>query len=97
MDEGSTKSDEEYDDLAMQDTPDNGYASREELADNIIGDPNDLQLKKLVHARRTKSGPLSATLISRTQSCPLKAQSEKRAHLGRSRMRSQSINKVVKD
>lgn len=36
VDEGSTKSDEEYDDLAMQDIPENGYLSDdEELAKKL--------------------------------------------------------------
>ncbi|XP_051120840.1 P-loop NTPase domain-containing protein LPA1 homolog 2 [Andrographis paniculata] len=54
VDEESTKSDEEYNDLAMQDTPDNSYLSRDDEVDR-----DGLFLKKLDQSHRTKSEPLS--------------------------------------
>lgn len=72
VDEESTKSDEEYDDLAMQDIPDNGYLSDdEEFKDKVVpmpgkeptsdalGVPGDKDRLNLDPLSKTKSEPLS--------------------------------------
>ncbi|PON66546.1 P-loop containing nucleoside triphosphate hydrolase [Parasponia andersonii] len=71
VDEESTKSDEEYDDLAMQDMMENGYWSEdeEEAKDKIIpvsGDQSSRrqQRRNMDHFLRTKSDPLSEPLCS---------------------------------
>ncbi|PIN18128.1 hypothetical protein CDL12_09200 [Handroanthus impetiginosus] len=76
VDEESTKSDEEYDDLAMQDPPDNGYMSddddeefyyRMEL-NGVLSVSGDLSNKNGLHAEKYQK---NLTLFLRTTSEPL--------------------------
>ncbi|KAM6596050.1 hypothetical protein CsatA_006574 [Cannabis sativa] len=74
VDEESTKSDEEYDDLAMQDMMENGYWSEdeEEAKDKIVvpvsGDPllrrQQRDRRNMDQFQRTRSDPLSEPLCS---------------------------------
>ncbi|XP_024926192.3 P-loop NTPase domain-containing protein LPA1 homolog 1 isoform X2 [Ziziphus jujuba] len=73
VDEESTKSDEEYDDLAMQDVQENGYWSDDDEAKDKILPISEDQLprklgdkyhRNLNHFHRTRSEPLSEPLCS---------------------------------
>lgn len=65
VDEESTKSDEEYDDLAMQDVQENGYKSDHEDENKIAPvTREDQSTQKQDHSLRTKSEPLSKALCS---------------------------------
>lgn len=74
VDEESTKSDEEYDDLAMQDVQENGYWSDddEEAKDKVVPisedqallKQGDKYLRNLNQFLRTRSEPLSEPLCS---------------------------------
>lgn len=99
MDEGSTKSDEEYDDLAMQD---NGYLSDDddELNNKVKStdvsaapreQPNSLdQQRKADIFQRAKSEPLPDSLMRAF--APFREKNERKVPSFRSRRRSQSIN-----
>ncbi|KAL3623985.1 hypothetical protein CASFOL_032801 [Castilleja foliolosa] len=107
VDEESTKSDEEYDDLAMQDIPDSGYMSDDDENSNHKMKSNEVssfsrdQPDKDEHQSnfdlflRTKSEPLSESLGCAFAS-PLRDKNERRLQLPsgnyRLRRRSQSIN-----
>ena len=98
VDEESTKSDEEYDDLAMQDSQECGY-----LSDDDEDNSNWSNLSALVNNSkkgdkywltldmflRTKSEPLSETLDSYT---PVFAKSDKKIQQGNSRLRKRSLS-----
>lgn len=73
VDEESTKSDEEYDDLAMQDMLENGYWSEDEeeakdKIEDVAGDQSSRKQQRdrrnMDHFLRTKSDPLSEPLCS---------------------------------
>ncbi|KAL2471024.1 P-loop NTPase domain-containing protein LPA11 [Abeliophyllum distichum] len=105
VDEESTKSDEEYDDLAMQDTPEGGYVpdneeesnNKMEFNDVVVSTKNDIDGVKyqqnLDHFMRTKGEPLSEAL-SGAFAYPLREKKESRMPLHGNiglRKRSQSI------
>lgn len=99
VDEGSTKSDEEYDDLAMQD---NGYLSDDDeelntkMKSNYGSAVSKDQQNKLDHQQKTdifqraKSEPLPESMLRAF--VPVKEKNERRAANFRLRKRSQSIN-----
>ncbi|CAO2812994.1 unnamed protein product [Amaranthus hypochondriacus] len=97
VDEESTKSDEEYDDLAMDDSQECGYLSDDD-EDNSNGSnlsalvnnskKGDTYRLRLDMFLRTKSEPLSETLDSYT---PVFARSDK-IQPGNSRMRKRSLS-----
>lgn len=101
VDEESTKSDEEYDDLALQDMPEIGYWSEdeeEEAKDKILpvsGDPSSRRQHRdrqnMDNFVRTKSDPSSEPLCS--YSSLLREKNESRISSGnvKSRRRSLSI------
>ncbi|XP_062082212.1 P-loop NTPase domain-containing protein LPA1 homolog 1-like isoform X2 [Humulus lupulus] len=102
VDEESTKSDEEYDDLAMQDMLENGYWSEdeEEAKDKIVvhvsGDPllrrQQRDSRNMDQFQRTRSDPLSEPLCS--YSSLLRQRNESRmssSASGKTRKRSLSI------
>lgn len=106
VDEESTKSDEEYDDLAIQDFPDSGYMSDDDEEFNNKMKSNDMLPVSRDHSnkndhqqnidffQRTKSEPLPESLM-RAFGPPLRDKNERRVpHSGnyRLRKRSQSIN-----
>ncbi|KAL3828481.1 hypothetical protein ACJIZ3_017283 [Penstemon smallii] len=109
VDEESTKSDEEYDDLAMEDISQNGYITdneeeNNELLSSVQGDQanenghGEKYQQNLDLFLRTKSEPLSESMI-RAFASPLKNKNERRvAPFGTSRLRrrSQSIPAFVK-
>lgn len=83
MDEQSTKSDEEYDDLAMEDSPHDGYVSDDELNANF-SISEDLSNRKGLHGDkyqrnldlflRTRHEPLLDSLL-----CPLSSPSKEKS------------------
>lgn len=104
VDEESTKSDEEYDDLAMQDDQDYGYCTDNDDDDfkekilscssnfPTLGNDNKIGDKyppTLDMFLRTKSEPLSETLCSYP---PVFARSAKKTPPGNSRMRKRSLS-----
>lgn len=92
VDEGSTKSDEEYDDLAMQD---NGYLSDDDEELNTKMKSNDgvavsKDQQKTDIFQRAKSEPLPESMMRGF--VPFKERNERRTANFRLRKRSQSIN-----
>ncbi|XP_075513390.1 P-loop NTPase domain-containing protein LPA1 homolog 2-like [Primulina tabacum] len=87
VDEGSTKSDEEYDDLAMQDIPESGYASDDDeefvskmdshkVVSSAVGDQtNENGFDDLFE---TKTEALSESLKHATLTSPFRDNTEKR-------------------
>ncbi|XP_041994810.1 P-loop NTPase domain-containing protein LPA1 homolog 2-like [Salvia splendens] len=83
VDEQSTKSDEEYDDLAMEDSPHDGYVSDDELNANFLIS-EDLSNRKGLHGDkyqrnldlflRTRHEPLLDSLL-----CPLSSPSKEKS------------------
>ncbi|XP_061356940.1 P-loop NTPase domain-containing protein LPA1 homolog 2 [Gastrolobium bilobum] len=101
VDEESTKSDEEYDDLAMQDVLENGYWSDddEELKDKVVAVPGEFGTKlqgnkyrqNLDLFIRTRSEPVPETLCS--YSSFLMEKSERRlSPSGKARLRKRSLS-----
>lgn len=82
VDEESTKSDEEYDDLAMQDIPKNGYWYAED----------EVSKEKLGHGLhlRTISEPVPESLCS--YSSMYMENSERRIHPGKGKFRKRSLS-----
>ncbi|GMH10930.1 hypothetical protein Nepgr_012771 [Nepenthes gracilis] len=103
VDEESTKSDEEYDDLAMQDVKENGYLSDDEdFNDELLAAAVDLPLlwnnkKGCTYTNnvdlfiRTKSEPLSETPCS-YPSLVVEKNDKKPQRLGSVRMRKRSLS-----
>lgn len=104
VDDGSTKSDEEYDDLALLDIPEDGYLTdydeevnnKIDMDDSLFTVPGEqmdgLREKyeqNLDDFLRTKSEPLSDFLIGAIES-PARIKNERRVS-NRVRKRSQSI------
>lgn len=97
VDEESTKSDEEYDDLAMQDVQDNGYWSDDEEAEDKLvpvsseesmGMQADKYRQNLELFLRTKSEPLSEPCSYSL----LMGKNERRMPSGNVKMRKRSLS-----
>lgn len=105
VDEGSTKSDEEYDDLAMEDMSNSGYISDDEYHSDKVesnegtsrGESRTHSLgekyrKKLDLLKRTRSVPLSKS-HTRSSSPTVRDKNEKRfMHSGSHRLRNRSMS-----
>ncbi|GAB4850723.1 hypothetical protein Ancab_030023 [Ancistrocladus abbreviatus] len=99
VDEGSTKSDEEYDDLAMLDLQENGYWSDDDEDFRASGDlpslginkRGDRQNKNIDLFTRTRSEPLSEPLYAYS-SLRMEKNDKKLGRLGSVRMRRRSLS-----
>jgi hypothetical protein len=93
VDEESTKSDEEYDDLAMQDVPENGYWSDddEEFKNEVAIDDGNKYRQNLDLFLRTRSEPVPESFCS--YSSLLKEKVERRLPpSGKARLRKRSLS-----
>ncbi|CAL0329066.1 unnamed protein product [Lupinus luteus] len=103
VDEESTKSDEEYDDLAMQDVQENGYCSEEEFKSKLSAVAEELRSKmhenmysqNLDRFLRSRSQPME-TLVPETQFCysPMIVENSERKlpPAGKAKLRKRSLS-----